>query len=250
MFVCGHITPISASCLTDSSSVCVSFCLSFIITSLIITFKAQPQNQEYLLISKSLTIISAKGSFPNEVAFTSSVLRTGISLLESHHSFSPLQLLIAKRGKSEASLTEVNTTLPKNKTINMNAVKHQLTGHTRNRTLQGWMNKIQTMGNYRTKTQFLQQVNCKWGGWGRWRKKRICDFGGRGAAPCAMWDLSSLIRDRTCSLCSGSMLNHCTAREVPRNLYMKRNLSNIIHMHCRNLIVILMWKTLRNMNKN
>lgn len=151
LFVCGHITPISASCLTDSSSVCVYFCLSFIITSLIITFRAQPQNQEYLLISKSLIIISAKGSFPNEVAFTSSVLRTGISLLESHHPFSPLQLLVAKRGKSEASLTEVNTTLPKSKTINVNAMKHQLTGHTRNRTLQGWSEQNSDYGKLQNK---------------------------------------------------------------------------------------------------
>ena len=92
------------------------------------------------------------GLFPNEVAFTSSVRTTGISLLESHHSFSPLQLLIAKRGKSEASLlTEVNTTLPKNETINVNAVKHQLTGHTRNRTLQGWREQNSDFGKLQNK---------------------------------------------------------------------------------------------------
>ena len=34
-------------------------------------------------------------------------------------------------------------------------------------------------------------------------------------APHGLWDLSALIRDGTCALCSGSSLSHWTTREVP-----------------------------------
>ena len=34
-------------------------------------------------------------------------------------------------------------------------------------------------------------------------------------APRGLWDLSSLIRDGTRALCSGSSLSHWTTREVP-----------------------------------
>ena len=158
--------------------------------------------------------------FPNEVALTCSVPRAGVCLLESHHSFSPLQLLTAKRGKSEASLlTEINTTLPKNKTINVNAVKHQLTGHTRNRTLQGWSEQNSDYGKLQNKNSVSSagKLQVRWVREMEEETYVIFFWGGGCATPCAMWDLSSLIRDQTCSLCTVAwILRHCISKEVPR----------------------------------
>lgn len=53
---------------------------------------------------------------------------------------------------------------------NLNAVKLQFIGRVETEHYKDAVNKIQTVRNYRTKTQFLQQINCK-GGKKRWRKK-------------------------------------------------------------------------------
>lgn len=109
-----HYSSLCRYGLIGSSSDCDFFCMSFIMT-LIIRFGPNHRIQNDFLISKSLTFKSAKGLFPSKVMFTSS-RDQDLDMSFGGPQFSPLQLLISKTGKSEASLLlEVNTTLPKNK---------------------------------------------------------------------------------------------------------------------------------------
>lgn len=56
----------------------------------------------------------------------------------------------------------MNVNTPK-QNKNLNAVKHQFVGHIETEHYKDAVNKIQTVRNYGTKTQFLQQINCKGG---------------------------------------------------------------------------------------
>lgn len=61
-------------------------------------------------------------------------------------------------------------------------------------------------------------------------------------APHGSWDLSSVIRDGTCALCSVSSLSHWTTREVPIPIFLKAFIDYLFCINYENNLG--MWLTM------